>query len=193
MDLLRAIIRRFDAWLSHTKGVEPFTDDPGCIMRLQTGTATHILILPAATISVGAKVLLLHAWNERMPAIPLDGPDLDYGLRFQRLMLASLKLVAQHILANPALQAVQAVGGITAHISLKEADGGRAMLEHLGFTVMPYHRHFLLGAFGEFWENFYTWWLMWTFNPVSTRHRKLWDLQRTEFWMTKEEFLKRYG
>jgi hypothetical protein len=126
-----------------------------------------------------------------MPAIPPEGPDLAYGLRFQRLLMASFELVAQHILAAPALQAVQAVGGVTAHVSLKGADGGRAMLEHLGFTVMLYYRP--LGTFGEFLENFYTWWLMWTFNPPSTRHRKLWELQRTEFWMTKDAFLKRYG
>jgi hypothetical protein len=74
---------------------------------------------------------------------------------------------------------------------LKEIDGGRAMLEHLGFTVLPYHRPF--GAFGEFWENFHTWWLMWTFNPASLKHRSLWHLQRTEFWMTKNKFLEKYG
>lgn len=191
MDPLRALIRCFDTWLSHVEGVEPFTNDPNCIIRLQVASVTHALTLPGATIPRGANALLLHAWNERMPAIPPYGPDLAYGLRFQRLMLASFNLVARHILANPALQRVQAVGGVTAHISLKEVDGGRAMLEQLGFTVMPYHRPF--GKFGEFWENFYTWWLMWTFNPLSTRHRKLWDLQRTEFWMTKEDFLKRYG
>ena len=193
MDPLRALIRRFDTWLSHVEGVEPFTDDPNCIIRLQVASVTHSLTLPEVTIPPGANVLLLHAWNERMPAIPPEGPDMAYGLRFQRLMLASFKLVATHILANLALQRVQAVGGVTAHVSLKETDSGRAMLEHLGFTVMPYHRPHLFGAFGEFWENFYTWWLMWTFNPVSTRHRKLWDLQRTEFWMTKEAFLKRYS
>ena len=193
MDILRALIRRFDTWLSHVEGVEPFTDAPNCIIRLQVASVNHSLTLPGVTIPRGANVLLLHAWNERMPAIPPDGPDLAYALRFERLMLASFKSVAAHIIANPALQRVQAVGGVTAHISLKEADGGRAMLEQLGFTVIPYQRHRLLGAFGEFWENFYTWWLMWTFNPVSTRHRKLWDLQRTELWMTKEEFLKRYS
>ena len=190
MDVLRGLIRRFDAWLSHVEGVEPFTDDPGCILRIQVGCATHCLVLPEATIPRGTNVLLLHVWNERMPAIPPEGPDLAYGLRFHRLLFTSLKFVAQHILADPTLQAVRVVGGVTAHISLKEADGGRAMLEQLGFTVMPYHRPF--GAFGEFWENFYTWWLMWTFNPPSTHHRKLWELQRTEFWMTKEAFLNRY-
>jgi hypothetical protein len=190
MNLLRATICRFDDWLSRVEGVEPFTDDPQCILRLQTGILSHNISLPGCKISAGAKVLLLHVWNERMPPIPFQGPDFAYGSRLHRLTIVSLKLVAQHILSTPSLQEIRAVGGVTAHISLAGTDGGKALLERLGFTVLPYHRS--LGAFGEFWENFYTWWLMWTYNPASTQHRKLWDLQRTEFWMTKGEFLKRY-
>jgi hypothetical protein len=191
MDVVRAFIRRFDGWLSRIEGVEPFTDDPRCIMRIQVSRAKHDLILPDRVIPRGADVLLLHAWNERMPRIPSDGPDLAYAVRYRQRSIASLKLIARHIASTPSLQEVQAVGGVTAHISLEHARGGRAMLEHLGFTLMPYHRPF--GAFGEFWENFYTWWLMWTFNPASTRHRKLWRLQRTEFWMAKDRFLEKYG
>ena len=191
MDPLRAIIRRFDAWLSHVEGVEPFTDDPHCIMRIQLAHASHTLALPDSTVPGDAQVLLLHAWNERMPPIPSKGPDLAYGAKLRRLTVATLKLVARHIQQTALLSSIQAVGGITAHVSLKGAAGGRVMLEQLGFTVVPYHRP--LGAFGEFWENFYTWWLMWAFNPASTRHRKLWELQRTEFWMTKAKFLEEYG
>jgi hypothetical protein len=191
MDVLRAIIRRFDEWLSRREGVFPFTDDPRVILRLQVGRASHALHLPDATIPPGSKVLILHAHNERMPHIPPAGADLAYAVRLHRLQIHSLKAVAKHILAEPRLRDIQAIGGATAHISLKEADGGRAMMEDFGFTIFPYHRP--LGAFGEFWENFYTWWLIWTYNPASVRHRKMWNLQRTEFWMTKEAFLKRYA
>jgi len=191
MDLLRTIIRRFDSWLSGREGVESFTNDPRVIMRLQIGRVRHEIYLPDRTIPVGTKVLMLHAWNERMPRIPTKGPDLAYGLELQRRTIDSLKAVAQHIYNTLPIQDIQAVGGVTAHITLKEIDGGRAMLEHLGFTVMPYFRP--LGAFGEFWENFYTWWLMWTYNPASVKHRSLWHLQRTEFWMTKEKFVEKYG
>lgn len=191
MDALRAIIRRFDGWLSRVEGVEPFTDDPRCIMRIQAGRAKFDLVLPDGVIPRGADVLLPHLWNERMPRIPAAGPDLAYAAGFQQRIIASLKLIAQHLESAPALRAVQAVGGVTAHISLEHAHGGRAMLQRLGFTILPYHRPF--GAFGEFWENFYTWWLMWTYNPASTQHRKLWGLHRTEFWMTKNGFLEKYG
>ena len=65
------------------------------------------------------------------------------------------------------------------------------MIQHLGFTVLPCHRP--LGAFGEFWENLFSWWLMWAYNPPSLKSRRFWRLQRTEIWMTTAEFFRRYG
>ena len=191
MHPLRTVIRCFDEWLSRREGVAPFTDDPAIIMRLQTASLAHTLILPDRTVPATAKALWLHFWNERMPAIPDTGPDLAYGIKLHKLMMASAKSIARHIRETPSLQDIQVIGGVTAHASLKKADGGRAMLEHFGFTIMPYHH--TLGAFGEFWENFYTWWVMWTYNPATIRHRNIWNLQRIEFWMTKERFLEKYG
>ena len=190
MNLLRLIIRRFDNWLSHVEGVEPFTDDPQCILRIQIGQVNHDVIFPNQTIQSKSKVLFIHFWNERMPLIPDAGPDLSYGLKLQRLAIYSMKLIAKHIQNNPALIDVQVIGGITTFVSRGQADGGRASFQHLGFTIFPYHRN--SGAFGEFWENFYGWWLMWTYNPVSARNRKMLDMQRVEFWMTREKFLERF-
>jgi len=189
--LLRLLIRHFDGWLSRVEGVTPFTDDPQCLLRIQRGRAPADRFLPEAVVPAGSPVLYLHVWNERLPPIPGPGPDLLWARRTQRLVIASLKLMAQHLRQNPSLDDVRALGGVTAFLSLGRAKGGRALFEHLGFTVLPCYRP--LGAFGEFWENFYTAWLIWTFNPASLRHRRFWDLQRTEFWMGREKFLARYG
>ena len=190
MDWLRSVICRFDDWLSQVEGVEPFTDDPQVIMRIQNGRAAWNIPLPEGRIPIDSKVLVLHLWNERIPPIPPQGADLGWARQTQRLIVTSFRAVAQHIGANPQFQNVEAVGGVSAQIKLEGADGGRALLEHLGFTIFPYHRP--AGAFGEFWENFYTWWLMWTFNPASVRHRSLLGLQRNEFWTTKEKFLDQF-
>ena len=191
MNPLRLIIRRFDRWLSHVEGVDPFTDDPQCILRIQIGRVDHDLAFPGQSIRPGSKALFIHFWNERMPVIPDKGADLSYGLKLQRMAAHSLKRIAAHIQDNPALNDVQVIGGITMFVSPGAADGGRASFQHLGFTIFPYPR--TEGAFGEFWENFYGWWLMWTYNPVSARHRKISDMQRTEFWMTRGKFLERFG
>jgi hypothetical protein len=151
---LRHIICRFDRWLSRQLRVQVFTDDPQCLMRIQVWEAPHEIALPVGAIPREARVLMLHMWNERAPLIPEAGPDLGWALDTRRRMIHSLRLVARHIQYTPALQDVQAVGGITPHVTLIGVDGGKAMLDHLGFAVFPYYRP--LGEFGEFWENFYT-------------------------------------
>jgi len=191
MNLLRVVIRRFDNWLSRIEGVEPFIDDPQCILRIQIIQLDQDISFPDQTIHTGSKALSIHFWNEHMPIIPDEGADLSYGLKFQRLIVYSMKLIAKHIQSNLSFDDIKAFGGITTFVSRDEADGGRKSFEHMGFTIFPYQR--TVGAFGEFWENFYTWWVMWTYNPVSARYRKMLEMQRTEFWMTREKFLGKFG
>jgi len=191
MNYLRLIIQRFDNWLSHVEGVEPFTEDPQCILRIQILRVDHEIAFPDQILRSGAKALSIHFWNEHMPVIPDNGPGLSYGLTLQRLTVYSMKLVAKHLQSHPSLDDVQAVGGITTFVSRDAADGGRASFQHLGFMLFPHRRP--AGAFGEFWENFYAWWLMWTYNPVSARHRKMLEMQHVEFWTTREKFLERFG
>lgn len=190
MNILRLLIRRFDDWLSQIEGIEPFTDDPQVILRLQKGRAAWEIPLPESKVSIGSKVLVLHLWNERIPPIPPQGPDLGWARHTQQSMLHSFRAVAGHMRQDSNLADIQAVGGVIAQINLKGSDGGRALLDQLGFSLFPYHRP--AGAFGEFWENFYTWWLMWAYNPASLHHHKLFNLQRSEFWMRKDKFLDRF-
>ncbi len=191
MNLFRMIIRRFDDWLSRVEGVKPFTYEPLIMLRLQNARARWNIPLPDHLILAGSPVVLLHLWNERIPLIALQGPSLDWALQFQRRLLYSLGAVALHLQGTASMKDVQAVGGVIAQIHLENPDGGRFLLEDLGFRLFPYHRP--AGAFGEFWENLYTWLLMWAFNPASLRSHALLGLQRNEFWMTKESFLERFG
>ncbi len=191
MHPLRLAIQRFDHWLCRQYGVYAFCQAEGVILRVQQGSAAHDLLLPDGCVPRGRPVLLLHFWNERLPPIPPAGPDLEYAVRLRRGLIRSLQAIAVYLAQTPCLETVQAVGGVTAHVTLERPNSGRALLNSLGFTLFPYHRP--AGAFGEFWENFYTWWLMWAFNPASVRHRPLWKLQRLEFWMTRQAFLRRYA
>lgn len=191
MSPFRYVLRNFDDWLSRQYRIQVFTQDSLCVFRIQFSHVPHPLELPDGMIASGAQALLIHWWNERASLIPPQGPTIAWALDTSQRMRHSLRLIAQYIQANSTCDKVRAVGGITAHVSLRKVDGGKAMLEHLGFSVIPYYRP--LGAFGEFWENFYTWWVMWTFNPVSIHRRSMFNLQRTEFWMSRQAFLERYG
>lgn len=187
---LRLLIRNFDAWLSQAEGVFEFCQEPECLLRLQVAQAWHNLRLPDATIHTGEPVLVLHLWNERLSQIPAQGPDLGWAKPMQRRFVQSLGLVAGYVQRSPALANIRAVGGVTV-LAAPGNYGGSRMLQRLGFSVIPYHRR--LGAFGEFWENFYTWVLMWTYNPGSLHYRGLWGLRRAEIWMSAEAFLRRFG
>jgi hypothetical protein len=168
-----------------------FSEDPQCVLRIQISRLPRPVNLPDGMIRQDAETLMIHWWNEKAAVIPAEGPTLAWALDTSRRMRYSLHLIARYIQENSNCAEVQAVGGITAHVLLGKADGGKAMLETLGFKVIPYHRP--LGAFGEFWENFFTWWLMWTYNPASTKRRSMFHLRRAEFWMSRNAFIEKYG
>jgi hypothetical protein len=92
---------------------------------------------------------------------------------------------------DPALAGVQALGGATVLVVAGRDSSPEKLFQRLGLELFPYHNP--LGRFGEFWENAYTWALMWAYNGASLRHRHLLRLQRTEAWISTAAFLRRYG
>ena len=188
---MRTLIRCLDTLVRRACGVFEFSDDDDCVLRLQLKEAPHTLHLKDCAVEAGQPVLGLHLWNEHLPPLPPTGPDLAWASQMRRLFMRSLHTVARQMRLDPRLARVRAVGGASALFSPTERPGGVRLMQRLGFTVMPYRSP--LGQFGEFWENFYSWWIMWTFNAVSLRHRRLIRLRRTEIWMSTQEFLERYG
>ncbi len=189
---MRAIVRHFDDLLRRAEGVFEFCDQADCILRLQQARAARSFPLPdGSLVPKGDPVLFLHLWNERIPPIPPGGPDLAWAARFRRLLIESYRLVARWLAAQPGQSEVRAVGGVTVLIWGGETHGALRLVERLGFQISPYQNP--LGRFGEFWENLYTWAIMWTFNIVSLRHRRLLRIRRAQIWMSTAEFIKRYG
>jgi hypothetical protein len=147
--------------------------------------------LNGRTVNAGEPVLELHLWNEHIPPVPPSGPDLAWAILMRRLLIRSFCAVAERMSHDPRLADARAVGGVMSWLSIKGHPAGELLLRRLGFMVMPSHNP--LGRFGEFWENFYSWWIMWTFNAASLRARQLFNMRRAEMWMSAEEFLSRYG
>ncbi len=187
---MRRLIRRFDEFLRRRLGVYEFSPTPHSLLRIQRSRVKRPMTLGGRRLAAGEEIIDLHLWNEHMPAIPPGGPDLAWGARVERMFLASLRDLAREIAANAAYREVRALRAVT--VLLTPGPGSALPLaQRLGFEVRP-HRN-PLGRFGEFWENFYTWWLMWTFNKLSVRHRPMGSLRRMEMWITAEEFLGRFG
>lgn len=167
-----------------------FWDDPDCLFRAQIARASRPIALPGTEIPAGAKVLGLHFWNEHMPQIAPEGPTLEQAVRGRRMIVSTFHALAREMHHDPRMEGIQALGGATVLFAAGDDSSGEKLFTRLGFTVFP-HRN-TLGRFGEFWENFYTWALMWAYNAVSLRQRHLLALSRTESWIASGEFLRRY-
>jgi len=188
---VRPLIFLLDRLLRRAYGIFEFSNEPTCVLRLRVKRVPRALPLPGGQIPAGATVLELHLWNEHIPPLPKEGPDLVWAVQARRQLIASLRAVAQELRHNERLAQAQAIGGVTVLISASGPQGGEELVSRMGFTVVPCHRP--LGRFGEFWENLYTWGLMWAFGAVSLRRRRFLGLRRVELWISREEFLCRYG
>ena len=160
-------------------------------MRLQITKASHQVHLSGHVIATGEPVLAIHLWNEHLPVQPPTGSDLAWATRFGRMFVKSLHILGGYLREHPELSHLHAVYGATALFSPFTRSGGQELMVRWGFTVLPYHSP--LGRFGEFWENFYSWWVIWAYNPPSMRQHRMSGLRRSEVWILTEEFLRRYG
>ncbi len=187
---MRRLIRRFDAFLRGRQGVYEFSHSSHSLLRIQRSRLRRPMMLGGRRLEPGEEILDLHLWNEHMPALPARGPDVAWGVRVERMFLTSLRDLAREIVANAVYREVRALRAVT--VLLTPGPGSaQPLAQRLGFEVRPHPNP--LGRFGEFWENFYTWWLMWTFNKLSVRHRPMSALRRMEMWIGVEEFLGRFG
>ena len=188
---MRFLVRKLDDLIRKRIQVFEFNLEPDCILRLQVSRAPRLIQLPDLTLEGGEPVLLIHLWNERLPIIPPTGPDLPWARLIFRQFRHSLRLAAGYLRDHPELNEVRAIGGVTILVSSGLHEGGRNFLEAMGFTIFPYISP--LGRFGEFWENFYSCMIVWTFNPVGMTSRSLFRLRRSEIWMSRALFFDRYG
>lgn len=188
---MRALIRCLDRLLRRFYGIFEFCNDPTCLFRLRIRQLAHVLSLPEGEIPAGALILELHLWNEHIPLIPAEGFNLAWATQVRRMLINSFQAVAWEIQRNPDLAGVQAVGGIMVFPGPDNDHARRQkLMQRLGFTVLPYQSP--LGRFGEFWENLYTWGLIWTFQQASLQRR--WGrLHRIEVWMSVNQFLRHYN
>lgn len=189
---LRGLVRRLDASLRGRNGFFPCVDREDCLLQLQISRAPRLLSFPDREIEADEPVLLLHLWNEHLPQLPPEGPDLIWASRARRLFLASLASVAERIRSDTDLAPVRAVGGRTSLFAPDGRSGGARFLRRLGFTVIPCQRG-PGGRLGGFFDDLYAALLIWAYNPNGPRVKWPSSEQRSEFWMPVGDFLARFG
>lgn len=195
LDILRTMVRRFDILLRRQAHVQEFTQDEGCILRIAFSTCKRDIELSDGTkIRSGDRICELHFWNERIPPMPPEGPDLRWGLSFYRLAVTSLRSLAAYVAAEQGLEDIVTFGGQMALPGGDDSSPLASAAAQVGFDVVNLTLEAgRWGRFKHFWENIYSWALIWTFNPGSLGGKRFLRLQRYQFWMSRRTLLQRYG
>jgi len=190
----RALVRGLDLLLRRHGRVQEFTQDDECILRISLTTdKTDVQLSDGTKVRAGDRICELHLWNEHIPSMPVDGPDLRWGVRFYRLAVKSLRSLAAYM-ATDGLQDIVALGGQMAFPEKDDSPVLAIVASQLGFDVVNLTAQAgRWGRFTHFWENVFSWALMWTYNPGSLRGKRFLRLQRYRLWMSRRSLLGRYG
>jgi ceramide glucosyltransferase len=109
---VRVVVRGMDVLLQHTMHTVEFTDDEQCFLRLSVTESEENLTLSDGTrVRRGDRIGEIHLWNERIPQIPPEGPDLGWALAFQRQAVHSLRLLATYVRESPDFAGIDAFKG----------------------------------------------------------------------------------
>lgn len=189
--LARLCVRAIDGILRRIYGVRPFTQHPGCILRISFGPSLREIALRDGTrVGVGDPIVHLHLWNERLLELPPRGESLGWGRYLLQRGAHSLQLLARHLERNPNVEVVALRGELGFVTQLRSI---RPALERLGFEVLLKESPGWRLWRRAFWDNFYSYLLLWTFGPRSLWGKRLGQLQRVEVWMSRAELLARFG
>ena len=191
----RRLVRALDAWLRRRQGIFVFSEDPDCIFRLSLATAQAPMSFADGTsVEPGDPLIVIHFWNERLPVVPPAGPDLHWARTMHRKAVASLRLLARFVEDRADLADVRACGADAAGFLTGSALDTGGVFPRLGFeTHRPHARAGPWGRFVEFWENLYSWMLVWAYNPSTLRGKTPWTLERFGLWISRATLLGRYG
>ncbi len=190
----RALVRGLDLLLRRHGRVQEFTQDDECILRISLTTdKTDVQLSDGTKVHAGDRICELHLWNEHIPPMPVDGPDLTWGVRFLRLAVKSLRSLAVYM-ATDELQDIVALGGQMAFLEKDDSPVLASVASQVGFDIVNLTAQAgRWGRFTHFWENVFSWALMWTYNPGSLRGKRFLRLQRYRLWMSRRTLLGRYG
>jgi ceramide glucosyltransferase len=191
---LRRAILFMDRIMRRRLHIYEYSQDDGCLLRLAIRPNDREVTLADGThVHEGAPVGELHLWNEHLPPMPEDGPNLRWGLAFGRQMKQSLADLAAHLESDPSLEEVPALRGVASFGSPYEMGHWTAMLEHWGFELV-----YGPGPDGT-WSRLATWaedqyakGIAWAFNPPGARDLRLAATRRDQIWMSRQTLVSRY-
>lgn len=172
---VRQLIGGLDGHLSRSQGVASFSHDPACILRYAIIPAPHAVRLSdGAEIAAGRPIIDLHCWNERVPTMPIMGPDLAWAQAVARRLRQSLRLLAAEMGRDPVFDAVVGcrakvnfVGRGCSNVSVSR------IIARMGFEDVDEGAASSWGWVHDGFENLLIAALVWTHNPAALRREKM--------------------
>ncbi|HET7411359.1 MAG TPA: hypothetical protein VFJ18_01755 [Pararhizobium sp.] len=121
-----AFVFGLDRWLRRREAVFEYTDNPGCVFRIQRSFAEAEAILNDGTeVRHGDPVVALHIWNEQVPIMAPSGPSVGWAREVSRKVVASLRELEEYLAARREFDSVKV---ISADIALGTAESGEQIL-----------------------------------------------------------------
>lgn len=191
----RQFVATIDVLVRRAAGIFEFSDSPACLLRLGLGRSEIDLVLSDGTIvRPGDWVGQFHLWNEHIPRMSATGPDLRWGVKFYRGMMASLETLTVYVQTDDRFTWVNAFHGEVAVLQREDVPAAIQLFRRIGFDIQeqPAPTNWA-GRFRRFWENLYTWWLMWAYQPASLQGKTLRHLARFDVWISRAELMTRHG
>ena len=187
-----AIVAWFDRSLRSYYGIQEFTDDTRCLLRIGPMRAQMpVSLSDGTTIRQGELVGALHIWNEHVPRYSGSGPNLAWAKEMRRRMLYSIGLLAAFVERDPQWSQVPAFFGVSTLSSRLGEVRMRQLAQRHGFDVVEpppsLWRPLRLVA-----DAMVVWGLTRAFNPAALRRQKFLR-DHCELWISHSRLLKLYG
>jgi hypothetical protein len=188
-DRVGALIRGADRQLQRLLGVRPFCADPHCILRIAFRVAAHEIRLTDGTrIHRGDPIGELHLWNEHLPLMPAQGPELRWAFAIRRAFAYSLALLAERAATDPALSQLKAFRTRIAFAGpWSRAPKVARVTASFGFEIIASNPGFAANA-RALLDGFFAACLMRAFNPGGLKTTGL-RRKGYEMWISRDRLL----
>lgn len=193
-DMLRRAISGIDDYLSHCCGVKPFSLDEHCLLRHAMMSSPGAYHLSDGTrLEPGDLVVDLHLWNEHIPPVPEQGPDMAWARLVAQMLKHSLHLLAETLEADPELRGAKAIRAKTNFVGWRDhSESMSRLIRRFGFEDVDEGAASVPVRVHDAFENILIGALTWTHNPEALRRNKL-IRQRRPVWMSAGKLLDLHG
>ena len=168
--MLKAMIGRLDSSLRARQGIIEYTTSAQCIFRMEvTRSEDQIVLSDGTMVRNSDRILVLHLWNEHIPAFPPGGATFGWAGRLNRALETSLSELEAYLASRPDLDDIVAIRAEMALAAEERNDRVIALAARHGFEPVQAPRMPLAKRLHRFGENILIAMLVLAHNPASFR------------------------